>query len=76
MVVATAAAAAAAATAVMVVMVVERGKAKGKEVPERCPIVSNEGPEHEAPAITDRFRRSPPPTSHLSAAQPSGHPPA
>lgn len=40
-------------------------------------IVSNEGPEHEAPAITDRFRRSQPPASHLSAAQPSkGHPPS
>lgn len=49
---------------------------KGKEVPEWCLIVSNERPGHEAPAITDRFRRSQPPTSHLSAAQPLGHPPA
>lgn len=35
--------------------------------------MSNEGPGHEAPAITDRFRRSLPlPTSHLSAVQPFG----
>lgn len=49
------------------------GERSGRDVG----IVSNEGPEHEAPAITDRFRRSQPPASHLSAAQPSkGHPPS
>lgn len=53
----------------------ERIKRK-EEVAEWCPIVSNEGSGHEAPAITDRFRRSLPPTSHLSATQPLGHPPA
>jgi len=42
---------------------------------ECCLIVSNERPGHEGPAITDRFRRSQPPTSHLSAAQPLGHSP-
>lgn len=61
----------------------EGGRKRGKEERERkrsgrdVGIVSNEGPEHEAPAITDRFRRSQPPASHLSAAQPSkGHPPS
>lgn len=54
----------------------ETEKEKERESGER--IVSNEGPEpeHEAPAITDRFRRSQPPASHLSAVQPSGHPPS
>jgi len=53
----------------------EERRVKGKEVPEQCLIVSNERPGHEAPAITDRFRRSEPPASHLSTAQPLGHPP-
>lgn len=55
----------------------ERGKEERERSGRDVGIVSNEGPEHEAPAITDRFRRSQPPASHLSAAQPSkGHPPS
>lgn len=45
---------------------------KGERAASGGRIVRNEGPEYEGPAITDRFRRSQPPASHLSAAQPSG----